>query len=419
MNPRLSRRLVVSRAPSVMSTAMAAHSAGQSRRALAAGQALAVLLLAGAFLAACESDRSGLGPGAPSVDPTRPPDMTKPPPTMQPPDMMKPEPSKPDAGPVVDTSSPGDTSVPIDTAPDRNPTTPHPNCNFGKFLAQRVAPEVLLVFDRSSAMRKPAVGSTQTRWVEMTDGLTEVLTRRQAAAAWGLKLFPSTQECIVNDGVDVPVGTAGFNEVITKIRGSQPAMGMEGSPVHQALLTALVGFPSVTRPRFFVLASDGLPGCPVGEPGEAKAYEAVRAAAMQGVRTFVIGVANAGTRQHMVLNELANSGREPLPGATRYFQAQNKTQMVQALENITDQLTSCLFSVTPAPPSPNFVAMNIGDERIPRDLNQVEGWNYGADMKAGTKTIRVYGNACTKLRAQPAAPVEMIYGCPNIPPPLP
>ncbi|HEY0708570.1 MAG TPA: vWA domain-containing protein [Polyangia bacterium] len=369
-----------------------------------------------ALTAGCESDRSGLGPNVQQPpDPTRPPD-TKPP-TMGP--DTTPPPAKPDAGPVVDTSSPPDTTAgPMDVAPDKTPTNPNPTgCNFGEFLAQRVQPEILLVFDRSSAMRKPATGSMQTRWVEMTDGLAEVLTRRQAAASWGLKLFPSTQECIVNDGVDVAVGSATFNDVINKIRGSQPAMGMEGSPVHQALLTALVGFPPVTKPRFFVLASDGLPGCPVGEPGEAKAYEAVRAAAMQGVRTFVIGVANAGTRQHMVLNELASSGREALPGPTRYFPAQNKTQMVQALENITDQLGSCLFSVTPAPPSPNFVAMNIGDERIPRDLNQVEGWNYGADMKAGTKTIRVYGNACNKLRAQPATPVQMIYGCPNIPPP--
>ncbi|HEY0713728.1 MAG TPA: vWA domain-containing protein [Polyangia bacterium] len=382
--------------------------------------ALAALLTAGALSTACESDRSGLG-GVGEMPPntTRPPDMK--PPT--PPD-NKPDPGKPDAAPMMPDSgmsSPPDVAGPgpTDTALDQNPSNPNPGCNFGRFLAQRVSPEILLVFDRSSAMRKPAAGSMQTRWVEMTDGLAEVLTRRQSAASWGLKLFPSTQECIVNDGVDVPVGTAGFNDVINKIRGSQPAMGMEGSPVHQALLTALVGFPAVSKPRFFVLASDGLPGCPTGEPGEAKAYEAVRAAAMQGVRTFVIGVANAGTRQHTVLNELANSGREPLPGATRYFPAQNKTQMVQALENITDQLGSCLFSITPAPPSPNFVAMNIGNERIPRDLNQVEGWNYGADMKAGTKTIRVYGNACAKLRANPAAQVEMVYGCPNIPPPPP
>ena len=325
--------------------------------------------------------------------------------------------SKPDATVGPDVTAPIDNASPppVDALVDSKP----PNttgCNPGHFLAQRVAPEVLLVFDRSSAMRRQATGSTQTRWVEMTDGVAEVLMQKQAVASWGLKLFPTSTACMVSDGVDVPVGSAAFNDVITRIRGTIPAMGSEGSPIHQAVLTALVGFPAAAKPRFFVLASDGLPGCPVGEPGESKAYDAVRTAAAQGVRTFVVGTATAGSPQHTMLNELATSGREPRAGDTRYFAAQNKTQMVQALNEITDQLTSCLFSVTPAPPSPNFVAMEIAGARVPRDQNQVDGWNYGADMGAGSKTIRVYGSACAKLRANAAAPVEMIYGCPGVNP---
>jgi hypothetical protein len=327
------------------------------------------------------------------------------------------------AGGAQDAGRP-DTVSAMDTAVDRS----GPLCNFGMFVATPVKPEILLVFDRSSAMRKPAAGSTNTRWVEMTEAVTEALTK-QATTSWGLKLFPSANGCVVTDGADVAVGPGRFNDIVNKVRGSMPATATamtmptvdEGAPIAQGLAAALQAFPSSDRPRFLVLASDGNPGCPppvLSDAAVKGAYDSVKNAVTNQVRTFVIGTAAAGSKQHMVLNELANTGREANAGETKYWVAQNKDQMVKALNGITDQLNSCLFEVSPPPPAPRNVAMDIGPERmrVPRDENQVEGWNFGPDHKQNSKSIRVYGSACAKLRAQPQT-VQMIYGCQGITPP--
>ena len=52
--------------------------------------------------------------------------------------------------------------------------------------------------------------------------------------------------------------------------------------------------------------------------------------------------------------------------------------------------------------------------RVPRDVNQREGWNWA--MGGNRQVVHVYGQACDRLRANPTATVEMIYGCQGISP---
>jgi hypothetical protein len=370
-------------------------------------------ITAGAAVLACATDPNGLKPPPKPVT-----DVAKSDAGPQP--ALDANDNVPDVMEVVDTTPP---PPPSDVPMAPKPPPPLGGCNFGRFLAQRISPEIILIFDRSSSMRKAVPGSPNNRWIEMTDGVATIVGNRQAAVSWGLKFFPSTTECIVNDGVDVPVGPAQFNEVITKIRGGQPASGPEGSPLYQAVSTALQAFPKKNNPRFFVLASDGQVSCPAVPPNpsaEAKAYETVRNAATSHVWSFVIGTATAGTPQHTVLNTLAGEGREPSAGVTRYLPAQNKLEMMNALDSIADRLQTCLFSIN-APPWRDSVAMDIvGLGRIPRDVNHVNGWDYGPDTaRADIKTLRIFGDACTRLRAMPAAQVEMTFGCQNVQPPPP
>jgi hypothetical protein len=119
-----------------------------------------------------------------------------------------------------------------------------------------------------------------------------------------------------------------------------------------------------------------------------------------------------------LLNDLAVAGKEAAPGAIKYLPAQNKTEMVAALNAITDRLTSCLYTLDRSPPAPNFVAMDVeGIGRIPRDQSHLEGWDYGPNGKADVKTLRIFGKACDKLISTPAPVVQMTFGCQNVPPP--
>jgi hypothetical protein len=259
-------------------------------------------------------------------------------------------------------------------------------------------------------------GTMQTRWVEMTAGVEDAVRKTETGVQWGLKLFPSTTMCEVAEGIDVQVGAMNFSNLVTKMRGTEPVAGPEGTPLHTAIRKAHFALSqrTTTNPRFMVLASDANVSCLPGLPAEMEAVRNVENAANQGVRTFVLGTAAIGTRQHTLLDQLAAAGKEPISGATKYYPVQNKAEMLAALDKISERLTSCVWTVAAQAPAPDFVAMEVDSVRVPRDVNQREGWNWA--MGSNRQVIHVYGQACDRLRAKPTAVVQMIYGCPGIAP---
>ncbi len=344
-----------------------------------------------------------------------------------------PEPMKPDASvrtpPVLDPPDASPPPPPVDASmPDRPDAAPNmcqpPNvqCSFGYFQLKPTTPELVLVFDRSSAMLRMVPGTASNRWNEMAAAIEDNLGRTNAAVLWGLKLFPSSNVmCDVTESLDVPVALSNLNPIVMRIRGSMPMMGMDGSPLDQgvkAATRALLINPS-NNPRYLVLATDGIPNCPVGAPGETEAVKAVVNQAMMGVRTYVIGTATPASPQHRTLNDLAAAGGEPRAGEQKYFQALDKAQMVAALDEITSRMSSCVLRVNgnALPPAPDFVAMNIGNMRIPRDPARREGWNWGG--APNLRIVHVYGEACNMLKKNPLANPELVFGCDGFPPPPP
>lgn len=359
---------------------------------------------------ACGTDPGGLGgnpPPGPSPGQNRDTREPEPGPDPDPP-------PGPDAGPTdaMAMPKPDMMSSPADAGRDR---PSHPNCNFGFHDAKRATAEVLLLFDRSAGMRRMVTGTMQTRWVEMTGGVEDAV-RKESGVQWGLKLFPSTTMCEVVDGVDVQVGAQNINALVTKMRGTEPVAGPEGTPLHTAIRKAHFALAqrTTTNPRFLVLASDANVSCLPGLPAEMEAVKNVESAATQGIRTFVLGTATIGTKQHTLLDQLATAGKEPISGPTKYYAVQNKSEMLAALDRISERLTSCVWTVPAQAPAPDFVAMEVNGMRVPRDVNQREGWNWA--MGSNRQVIHVYGQACDRLRANPTATVEMIYGCQGISP---
>jgi hypothetical protein len=359
---------------------------------------------------ACGTDPGGLGGGTPPPGPS--PGQNRD--TREPEPGPDPDPPGPDAGPTdaMAMPMPDMMSSPADAGRDR---PSHPNCNFGFHDAKRATAEVLLLFDRSAGMRRMVTGTMQTRWVEMTGGVEDAV-RKESGVQWGLKLFPSTTMCEVVDGVDVQVGAQNINALVTKMRGTEPVAGPEGSPLHSAIRKAHFALAqrTTTNPRFLVLASDANVSCLPGLPAEMEAVKNVESAATQGIRTFVLGTATIGTKQHTLLDQMATAGKEPISGPTKYYAVQNKSEMLAALDRISERLTSCVWTVPAQAPAPDFVAMEVNGMRVPRDVNQREGWNWA--MGSNRQVIHLYGQACDRLRANPTATVEMIYGCQGISP---
>jgi hypothetical protein len=387
---------------------------GRGRRVLFC---LAIAL--GLPLVACGTNPTGLPVDA---------DLTPPPPP-PPPDSGPRQPpviQAPDAGQPDSSGTPGAPDGGLDTgvscpATNLQPTT---ECTFGYHPLKKANPEVVLVFDRSSSMLRTATGSSQTRWNEMVAAVDDSVKKTASGLSWGLKLFPSIPAApmcaaSVSDGLDVPVGLSNYDPLVTRIRGSMPAMGPDGSPLDLGIKKAAAALRLIasSNPRYLVFASDGVPNCPVGKPGQDEAIKTIDAIGREGLRTFVIGTTTATSPQHRALNDMAAAGGEPRLGDQRYYQALNKAEMQSALDEITGRLTSCVLKVNALPPAPDWVALNIGNTRIPRDTARQEGWNWGGSPL--NQVVHVYGKACEELKTNPLATAELVFGCVGHEPPVP
>ena len=163
------------------------------------------------------------------------------------------------------------------------------------------------------------------------------------------------------------------------------------------------------NPKYIVLATDGAPNCDelmksVG------ALQAIRQAADAGLHTFVVGI-NLAAAETPMLDMMAAAGREPRAGKPRYYAAENRQELADALLLIAGRIASCTFTLASPPPSPDDVAVTIDGKAVPRDPARADGWDYAG---AANSAIQIHGPACEALKAGNAASVQLLFGCPVI-----
>jgi Mg-chelatase subunit ChlD len=297
-----------------------------------------------------------------------------------------------------------------------NEPTAMNNCGLVHNDLKREPADLLLVLDRSGSMKDPLKGSMATKWQDVTAALDPTIMATQPNVSWGLKLFPTgSTACAVDPNIEVAVAEMNYAAMNAAITAATPAG--DGTPTRLAIETATMQAMASTsmHRKYLVLATDGQPNCADGKSTRANdpmgPVTAIETAAKAGIHTFVVGVATGGSSADTTLNNMAVAGGEPRAGATRYYAVNSKDELVKALEAITGLVVSCDFPLTKQPPSPNDVAVNVGGERITRDPNQKDGWNYDAGMTA----VRLYGPPCDKVKAATTQlAVEIIFGCPGV-----
>jgi len=226
-------------------------------------------------------------------------------------------------------------------------------------------PDVLLVQDRSGSMNNDdndiSCGSAAcpaglSKWSQAVAAVTQVVQATDATLNWGVKYFSDNDACDASQPPSVAVGGMNATAVATSLQRVQP---LGNTPTRDAILTATQYMASLsdTNPKFLVLATDGLPSCPVGcasmsrptssctltdNPSEDQAVEAaIDMAAQMGIKTFVIGIGNVATAQN-TLNQLAIAGGEAQSGtATAYYAATDGAALSDALTNIVAKITGC------------------------------------------------------------------------------
>lgn len=287
-------------------------------------------------------------------------------------------------------------------------------------LLQPIPPDVLLVLDKSGSMNNRPDNTTcqggcgaSSKWAQVTAAIEHVVGMT-ASVNWGLKLFATSNNgCAVDNGVEVPVGQSNAAAITSAIARAQLG-SRTPTRLAESVGAAYLGTLTDQRPKYLLLATDGLPNCDPAATStmaddSAGAEQAVANALAAGFPTFVIGIGN--TMAETTLDRLAIQGGVPQTGAaTSYYQVGDTAGLVAALGRILGSV-SCVFDL-PAPPnsldSTENIAVLSNGVVLQRDASHVNGWDYTTEPMQ----IQIYGPTCDALMAAKIGNIAVQFICP-------
>lgn len=311
----------------------------------------------------------------------------------------------------------GSNNTPADPTPE--PPLPAPtvdmagtddagNCGAMEFALARVAPNVMLVADRSGSMNQSiAANSATTKWVDLKAAVSSLVTNYDAVMRLGAAIFNSDGDCKA-DNVDVPLGSTAGAAVMSKLNGQGPA---GNTPTALALDTVIAKglLNDKARANYVVLATDGVPNC--GDVDVKKRIDALYAAT-PSVKTFVIGIGDVNNTNPTLLNQWADAGHTARAGATHYYQTNSPQDLKAAFDAIVGGIVSCDFKMMQNAPDASLIRVTENGQLV--SPSPTSGYTYDAT----TNTVTLHGAACDMLKTNAATKVGVSYGCPG-PPPIP
>ncbi len=260
--------------------------------------------------------------------------------------------------------------------------------------------EILFVVDRSGSMQWPAVGTTRTRWQELTGAMTTVLPMLERLHM-GMLTFPmltgdsEALNCMVASSPDVPVALGARSTILSRLGTATPRAG--DTPTPGAFATAQSYLASVTtsRERFLILATDGLPEPNCGATVDATVAAIADLRSTLGIDTFVIGIVGpdrSGDTSGIAalqagLNRMADAGGRPRSGSTRYYEAVDGAALTSALTSIVAAATDCRFELSAVPERPAHITVRQGTTLVPRSNWTLTG-----------RSLEISGTYCTQIQ---------------------
>jgi len=288
-----------------------------------------------------------------------------------------------------------------------------PMCGDMQIYPEAVAPNLLLVVDKSGSMKDPiSSNGTQQKIDDTKSALSLLLDQGQGSINFGFLPYPSGSSC---GGGSITVGCAddSVGEIQTRVNQLNPS---GGTPTGPALEEAFDYAPlhDESRSNFVVLLTDGKPTCPVGDGSdetEADKQATINAAAAlhaRAIDTFVVGIGeDLNASNPDVLNQTAIAGGRPRGGAVKYYQANSLSQLNQALSAISAAVFGCTFTVNPQPEDGEKLWVTFDGQVVIRDPAHRNGWDYNASLNQ----VSAYGGACSALQSGTIAEVEIWMGC--------
>jgi hypothetical protein len=193
------------------------------------------------------------------------------------------------------------------------------------------------------------------------------------------------------------------------IQGQIAAVGPSSYTPTAAAINAATAYLKTVQDgnhKAILLATDGEPNCGGGQDVVASdlpsTLAALQSASAAGFPVYVIGIGPSVGN----LNNMAQAG-----GTGTYYPATSPQQLSDALTKISSAVGSCSFTAASPPPDPSLVSVYVDKQLVSKDANN--GWTFGAT----TATIVLTGSVCADMMSGASSQVEILFGCPNAPPP--
>jgi von Willebrand factor type A domain len=288
-------------------------------------------------------------------------------------------------------------------------------CESQTVQSGRVAPDILIVLDRSLSMRMDGVN----RWDPSVAGLKTITSMLQERVSFGLMTFPGGQPRGDRDTVTcdpgmsrVPVARNNANAIAQALDSTQPG-GRTPTAKTLAAARQLIDTTRMTdpdskiAPQYVLLVTDGAPNCTDpnggggggmggfgnGEPAQVDASVVeIEAMTKAGIRTFVLGYdTQADMQLRMALDRMAAAGGT---GDTAHRPIEDQASLVDQFRKITDVAMTCDFVLAKKVTDKSHVKVLLDGKQL--NVDRPNGWTLSGDGL----TITIEGDSCAAIKTE-------------------
>ncbi len=290
-----------------------------------------------------------------------------------------------------------------------------PGCGRTVFMTTRVAPNVMILLDRSGSM--DGIIGGRTRWDIAKEAVDTVTSRFDADIRFGLATYSSCLSGGCSAGsIVVPIADTNAGAIQAFLapllgrgssRGTPPNYLCDSGDPETSTgrsLQALVGEASLqdaTRANAVLLITDGAESGSCTPPAGPSGAGALLGQPVP-VRTFAVGFsADTDTAQLMAI---AAAG-----GTAMSYQADDAAALLAALDAIAGSLASCDYVLDGSPPDITRLYVYFNDDPAGVPPDPADGWTYDD----ATHTLSFHGSACMQIQSGAVTNLDVVFGCPG------
>jgi hypothetical protein len=290
---------------------------------------------------------------------------------------------------------------------------PADQCGSEEIGIDLVAPNLLVVLDRSCSMKK-TVG-TQTKWQIAVAALNKLAASYQGLVRFGLTLFPDTVgDSCTQSKIPVPVAAGAEATIQTLLTASLKTAdaNFPDGPCVTNIDTAMQQAASepaladATRASYVLLLTDGQQAGCSAAGGDAGTTQIIKdLLAKKKVSTFVVGFGSAADLAQ--LNVFADAGGKPSSGATHFYKAEDQASLDAALKTVSKQATSCVIQLKKVPADLQSLHVYFDKVVVPQDKTHQQGWDYDP----ASNKLTFFGKPCSDIEQSLVGDLRILYGC--------